>query len=469
MKLRCFVCSILIYLMISLFFSCSAKDDELPAIVPVNTGNEDIPETPQAEIADEDVPIPEPEPEPVLEPLPGAFSFAVKTGPAEVKVFSNGEELLPVKTEAGVRHFNLDDDAGTIFFRADNFITKEMDPREIPGRIRRGVLQIKLEPASGIFHLEEEIGTGNQPKSAVFSADGKRIFVPLLNETGVDVFRFSEGGHPVMQFEKRISIPDGKARGFVEPYIDVIRNEFLVSNMDENKIHVFDLESLEYKTSVNTGGTMPKVITQSPDGRVTAVSNWLSHDIALIDSETKERIKLIPVGAVPRGMSFSPDGSILYAALFDGPDIALIDMKEQKHVDTFTYSDAVGAARHVLFHDGKLYVSDMAQGRIYILQADNGKVLNSVRVGPNVNTICFSHDRSMLFVSSRGRNNPVDYTIEGPEFGTVTALYSVDLSTAGKVWGRNQPTGLAVSPDGKYLVFTDFLDANMELYRISEE
>jgi hypothetical protein len=35
-----------------------------------------------------------------------------------------------------------------------------------------------------------------------------------------------------------------------------------------------------------------------------------------------------------------------------------------------------------------------------------------------------------------------------------------------KVRGKNQPTGLAVSPDGKHLAFTDFPDDNLELYRI---
>jgi len=35
------------------------------------------------------------------------------------------------------------------------------------------------------------------------------------------------------------------------------------------------------------------------------------------------------------------------------------------------------------------------------------------------------------------------------------------------VWGRNQPTGLAFSADGRYLAFTDFLDNNVELYRVA--
>jgi DNA-binding beta-propeller fold protein YncE len=449
-------------MIISIFLSCSVKQEvnTIPAIQPV-------PEIPPAEIVIEEA-EPIPEPAPVLEPLPPAFSFRVKTGPAEVALFSNGEELIPTKTAVGVREYVINDDESLISFQAENYITQEMNPREIPGNLRRGILQIKLEPAVGIFHLVQEIETGSQPKSAMFSADGKRIFVPLLNETGVDVFSLNAENNPPLQFEKRITVPEENAVGFVESYIDVRRNEYLVSNMDENKVHIFDLTTLEYKTSFSTGGTMPKVIAQNPSGTITVVSNWLDHTIALFNSETRERTALINVGATPRGMSFSPDGSLLYAALFDGPNIAVIDMNQKKLIKTFSYSTTTGAARHVLFHNEKLYVSDMYQGRVYILQAADGKVLHSLRVGPNVNTICFSADKSILFVSSRGRNNPDDYTIEGPEFGTVTALNSSDLSAAGKVWGRNQPTGLAASPDGKYLVFTDFLDANMELYSISK-
>jgi len=77
-----------------------------------------------------------------------------------------------------------------------------------------------------------------------------------------------------------------------------------------------------------------------------------------------------------------------------------------------------------------------------------------------------SPDGKYIFASSRGRNNAVDYLLPGPDFGAVYMLNAQDLTVIDKVWGRNQPTGLAVSPDGKLLVFTDFLDANLELYRI---
>jgi YVTN family beta-propeller protein len=236
--------------------------------------------------------------------------------------------------------------------------------------------------------------------------------------------------------------------------------------MEENKAHIFDARSLAYKTSVDTGGLMPKVIAANPAGTYAAVSNWLSGTVAIIDMETKKLLWTVKVGITPRGLAFSPDGNTLYAAIFDKPEIAVVDMRTRNVVKRYRYFEGAGAARHVLYHDGVLIVSDMYKGRVCLLDAETGRLRASARIGPNLNTIVLSPDGSRIFASSRGINNPVDYTKPGPAFGEVFVLSSDDLSILDKVTGKNQPTGLAVSPDGNFLVFTNFLDADMELYRV---
>jgi DNA-binding beta-propeller fold protein YncE len=249
--------------------------------------------------------------------------------------------------------------------------------------------------------------------------------------------------------------------------IDERRREFWVSNMEEGKVHIYDLDTLDYKISLSTGGSYPKVITQSPSGDITVVSNWVSRNISVFNSETKELLRLIPVGGTPRGMAFSPDGGLLYTAIYDEAVIAVIDMKEHKVSKRFRLYEGAGAVRHVIYRDDKLYVSDMLRGTVNILNATTGALLVSKRIGSNINTIVLSPDGRRVFASSRGRNNPEDYIRPGPEFGAVYLLKADDLTLEERVWGRNQPTGLDVSPDGKYLVFTDFLDANLELYLIN--
>ena len=225
------------------------------------------------------------------------------------------------------------------------------------------------------------------------------------------------------------------------------------------------MPQVTYKISLNTTGVFPKVITQSPDGKITAVSNWVSRDLSIFDSDTKRLLRKIPVGGTPRGMAFSPDGNLIYTAIFDAPLVVVVNLTENKITNRYRYSQGDGAARHIIYRDGKLYVSDMLRGTVNILNASTGEILRtSPRIGININTIIMSPDGRYIFASARGMNNPEDYTKPGPDFGAIYILNAQDLTLKEKIWGRNQPTGLAVSPDGKRLVFTDFLDENLELY-----
>jgi YVTN family beta-propeller protein len=328
--------------------------------------------------------------------------------------------------------------------------------------IQRGQVDIKLENENGVLKYLDEYRTGSHPKSAYFSGNGTRLFVPLLNGKGMDVFRVNDH---YLQFEKRLEIANSTP-GFVEALCDERRREVWVSNMQDNNVHIFNLDTLEYLSTHSTGGIFPKVIVQSPDGAFTLVSNWLSMDISVFDSDTKRLLRRIPVGGTPRGMAFSSDGSLLYTAIYDAGLVIVVDMKTNTVTKRWRFHEGEGAARHIIFHDDKLYVSDMFRGTVNILNAVTGALIKSTYVGLNINTIVMSPDGKYIFASSRGRNHPDDYTIPGPDFGAVYMLNTQDLTLVEKIYGRNQPTGLAVSPDGKLLVFTDFLDANLELYRI---
>jgi DNA-binding beta-propeller fold protein YncE len=388
------------------------------------------------------------------------LTFGLKSAPPDMVVYLDGEIQKPLSTAAGIRNYSIPN-TGTLHFNAAGYRGHQYAGGDLP--IKNGLLQIKLERESGIVKLIGEYSTGVQPKSAYWSPDGRRLFVPLLGQHGVDVFHLEN--HSLV-YEQRLSVPDSNRPGFVEIMIDERRRELWVSNMEEGKVHIYDLDTLEYKLSPKTGGSYPKVITQSPDGNITVVSNWVSRNISVFDSETKELLRIIPVGGTPRGMAFSPDGGLLYTAIYDEAVVAVVDMKEYKVSKRFRLYEGEGAVRHVIYHDNKLYVSDMHRGTVNILNATTGALLVSRRIGSNINTIVLSPDGKRVFASSRGRNNPVDYTIPGPEFGAIYLLKADDLTVEERVWGRNQPTGLGVSPDGKYLVFTDFLDANLELYYI---
>jgi DNA-binding beta-propeller fold protein YncE len=390
--------------------------------------------------------------------LQAQMSFNLKSAPADLNVYFNDALIKPISTSGTIREYRIPT-AGTLRFSAPGYKSIEWNSAQLP--VKKGQADIKLENEKGILRYIGEYKTGSQPKSAYFSPDGKRLFVPLLNEKGIDVFRVTGQS---LQYEKRLE-PSNK-KGFVEALIDARRREVWFSNLEEHKVYIYNLDTLELLSSYPTGGNFPKVIAQSPNGALTVVSNWISMDISVFDSNTKKLLRVITVGGTPRGMTFSPDGSMMYVAIYDEGLVVVVDMTANKVVKRWRFHEGEGAARHIIYRDDKLYVSDMFRGTVNILNPTTGALLKSTRVGYNINTIAMSPDGKYIFASSRGKNNPVDYTIPGPDLGAVYMLNAQDLTLIEKVWGRNQPTGLAVSPDGKLLVFTDFLDANLELYAI---
>jgi YVTN family beta-propeller protein len=391
--------------------------------------------------------------------LQAQMSFRLKSAPADLSVYFNDELIKPVSISGTIREYKIST-AGTLRFSAPGYKSIVWNSAQLP--VKRGQADIKLENEKGLLRYIGEYKTGSQPKSAFFSPDGKRLFVPLLNEKGVDVFRVLGQS---LQYEKRLE-PSNK-KGFVEALVDERRREVWFSNLEEHMVYIYNMDTLELLSSASTGGNFPKVIAQTPDGALTVVSNWISMDISVFDSNTKKLLRRIPVGATPRGMAFSPDSSTMYAAIYDEAVIAVIDMNTYKVVKRWRFHEGEGAARHIIYRDEKLYVSDMFRGTVNIINPTTGALIKSTRVGYNINTIAISPDGKYVFASSRGKNNPVDYTVPGPDLGAVYMLNAQDLTLIEKVWGRNQPTGLAVSPDGKLLVFTDFLDANLELYAIN--
>ncbi len=299
-----------------------------------------------------------------------------------------------------------------------------------------------------------------QPKSIVW-LDDRRFIVNLLNGFGIEVFDFTNHVRLYKFSEKWCP-----QSGFVEGLVDAAQNEFYVSQMTTGRFHVFSLDTLEYKTNYSTRGTWTKVI--AGDSRYLYMSNWLSDDVTVFDRFTKAFVAKVKLAGIPRGMAVSPDEKYLYVAIFDDSLLQKIDLSNFKVVKDIRLSWRHGAARHIVTDPARnlLYVSDMGLDCVFKFDMKTDTVLTNVKVFNNPNTICLSHDRTRLFVSCRGPNGPNGYLNKGDIPGRVYVIRTDTMQVEDWVWGGNQPTGLDVSPDGRYLVFSNFLDYTLEFYRI---
>lgn len=302
--------------------------------------------------------------------------------------------------------------------------------------------------------------TGRRPKQVVFSPTGDLLIVPLLDDDGVDMISLATGR------TIRARVPETAHHlGFVEAAVAADGRTFLVSQMTTGAIHRFSARGV-YLRSYASGGRWSKVIAVSPTDRLIAVSNWLSDTVTLLDGANGAVVGVLhsDEATVPRGVAFTPDGRSLVVAYFGSGDVIRYSVATGRAAARTTIG---GANRHVVVHpDGeRLFVSNMAAGRVIVLALDDLRLLGQVKVDSNPNTIVLSPDGRRLYVSCRGPNDPVSYERRSPRDGSIYCIDAETLDVLEVIAAGNQPTGLAVSPDGTLIAGTNFQDDTVVVYR----
>jgi YVTN family beta-propeller protein len=387
-------------------------------------------------------------------------TLTLKAFPVGCEVTIDGVAATPLTTQGAMLTFRLPKALFFIGLSAPGFL-----PRDIVVELSADTLiEAKLEREDSGLVWAAEMATGRQPKSVEYTPDGRYILSALLEGTGVDVF-------DAKTFTKVTTLvppdPWPKHMGFVEIAFLPGRGELWVTQMHALVVHAFRLADFSYVDTFKAGGLWPKVIAVSPDERTAYVSNWESKNVSVIDTASREVTSHIAMSGIPRGMAFSRDGRFLYVCIYEPGALAKVDLAANRIVKTITVG--ASALRHVVLHPTHdvLYVSDMLHGRVFAIDAVTDAVVARAVVDTVLNTIRVSPDGERLFVCSRGPNNPVDWTAKGPAFGKLYCLDSLTLAVTDWAWGGNQPTGLAISPDGRFVCFSDFLDARLEVYAIA--
>jgi len=377
--------------------------------------------------------------------------------PDTVSITITNEEFTNRTFKAG-QEYVLPDGNYTAIIENEGYYPKAID--FVSGR-RRVTVEEKLEKRYDGLRLVKEVKTASQPKSVVF-LDETRFLVNHLNDTYLEIHSINSTNLITLKVPENFA----RAKGFVEGLVDWEQNEIFVSQMTRNCVHIFDATTGEYKTNMSAKGVWTKVIAKNC--KYLFFSNWTSEDVAIFDRFTKEFVGKVKTAGIPRGMSATPDGKYLYVAVFSDSIVQKIDLENMKVEKTFRLSPRKGAARHIVMDEarGFIYVSDMGRAEVFKVDMRTDEVVGSVKVYSKPNTIAISPDGRTVFVSSRAPNGNQGYLYKSATFGQVQVIDTDAMEVTGWVWGRNQTTGLGISPDGKFLAASDFLDANVGVYRI---
>jgi DNA-binding beta-propeller fold protein YncE len=297
-------------------------------------------------------------------------------------------------------------------------------------------------------------------KALAFSPDGKEMWTTLLSNKrrGVSVFLSSTG--------QKIADIDLAGKGGVEMIFSADGEKAYVSQMETGKIFEINTQSKEIARVFFSQGIWTKVLVLSFDEKTLFASNWSSNDISVINLESGELLYRLPTVDTPRGLYPTENGKTLYVAGFQDGEIEKINLETKESQVIFKSG---GAMRHIVAdeEEGILYCSDMGRDVIWKVSMKNDKVKKFVATDHNPNTIVLSPDKRILFVSSRGINaSATNYYVPGPEWGSILLFDTETGEMLDAIVAGNQPTALDISPDGRLLVFSNFLDARLEVFAI---
>ena len=301
-----------------------------------------------------------------------------------------------------------------------------------------------------------ELKTGSNPKQVTFTPDGTELWVTLLGGRGVQVFSAATGA----MVEQ---IPLG-THGGVEVIFTRDGTRAYVSQMETATVWEIDRTTRKVLRTMATQGRWTKVMVLSADEKTLYAANWVSNDVSEIDLASGKVRRRIPTVRTPRGLALTPDGTRLFVAGFDGGELQSIYLGTGKGPIVLRTG---GAMRHLVVDTAtnRLFADDMAEDATFVVDLATNIAKPFRATDSHPNSMDLTPDGRILFVSNRGRNGDSYYN-PGPEWGSVMAIDSTTGQLLDAVIGGNQPTGLDVSPDGRVLAFTDFLDNRVELYSI---
>lgn len=383
---------------------------------------------------------------------------------------------IEIKLVNGQAEYRIDDsiEGKTPFKGALNYGTHELVLKQHGLAEQSTIIDVK-ENAVFVFRYQtdtlpvRQIGIfscGSAPKQLNFSPDNRYVFISLLDGEGFQVFDMHE---------KNIitSVKVGERshlKGFPEGLFIEHKQCFLISHMSTDSIFEYNVKqdgSVSFKRVIETGGIFCKFMAYNRNLDLLAVSNWCSNDVSLIRYDTGKVERLLKGLSTPRGVAFNTAGTYLYITSFEGGNFFKYSTDTWQELKRFYRRNA--AMRHIaLSQDEKhCFVSDMYNCTVYELDTESFKLIHTYNVYYNPNTIALSSDSRYLFVSCRGPNNTRSYELRSPVDGKVMIFDTGTKELAATIQGGNQPTGLDLSSDDRYLIFSNFLDANFEIWDIT--
>jgi DNA-binding beta-propeller fold protein YncE len=213
------------------------------------------------------------------------------------------------------------------------------------------------------------------------------------------------------------------------------------SNGKEDKVSMFDTETLKLIKKIDVGGGPDGIYFDSGSQRV-FTNNHHSHDITAIDATTGSVVGTVKVEGNGEGAVVGKDG-LIYVALEDKNEIAVFDPKTlevKRHIPLDGVTAPTGLA--IDKKANRLFVGGHNKTML-VLDAENGHKVASFPTGSGTDAAGFDAENKLIFFSNGEGNLTVIQEKSADEY---TPLDPVTTQQSAKTMAFDKKTGKIFLP-----------------------
>jgi len=183
-----------------------------------------------------------------------------------------------------------------------------------------------------------------------------------------------------------------------------------VTNTKSDSVSIIDTSTLEVVGTIALGPGKPNRIVFQPNGRLAWVVYDKSHDLGVVDAETRKLVRRVRIGGNPYNLAFTPDGRYLYVLDWSSDtsndEVIVYDLQAEKiegRVEVSTWP-----AHGIFSRDGRLfYVSGESAGDVTVIDTARREIVGRVvHGGGDAMGLALTADGKLLYAAA-GENKAI--------------------------------------------------------------
>lgn len=297
------------------------------------------------------------------------YAYVPNTGDGTVSV-------IDTKTDTVIKTIEVDDTV------SDGIAASSINNEIYTANYRNGVLNI----IDGInFEVKERVELGKNIHGIDVSPDGKFVYI-----TSGDLQEGKEFNYiMIYDTQKKKVIKEIESNSKSPAHISFTNDGKLafVSNVMSNDISVIDTEKQDIIKTIPVGDT-PNEGKLSSDGETLYVANLMDNALSIVDVEIGKETEKITAGKGTHGVAVEDDDKYVWTANRFSNDVTIINLESKEVVKTITTGEIPNHIFQVP-NSRKMYISNLESDDIAVVNMDTYEVINKIKVGRKPHEIGF--------------------------------------------------------------------------------